>query len=239
MSAGTLALGQKRQQQATEIFQASLDWVIRDAESAAPQARGFGTVQRWHDRLQTRIGVAAFGTGVIPFGMALELPYLFRLMGRGAIGTGKLMGAKIEAETDLPAIFALWSGAIDKSALATAQGGVVIVDSVAYPAFGAKVLALGFKIGVKAAAANVGGVAGSAIGIGAGALGHMLQPILAKIAAKVSVKISAKVGAKTVVGFVPLLGAAASVGISLYILHEFLTSAQLYYEHKVNDAGAP
>ena len=147
------------------------------------------------------------------------------------------MGAKIDAEADLLAIFALWSGAINKSALAAAEGGVVIVNSVAYPAFGTKVLALGFKIGVKAAAANVGGVTGAAIGIGAGHVGIMLQPIFGKVLAKISAKISAKIGAKALVGFVPLFGAAVSVGSSLYILDEFLISARRYYEHKVKDAS--
>jgi len=81
---------------------------------------------------------------------ALELPYLVRLMGRGAIGIGELMGATIEPEADFPAILAHWSGAISRSALVAAAGGVVVVDGIPYPAFSAKVLALGFKLGVKA-----------------------------------------------------------------------------------------
>ena len=59
-----------------------------------------------------------------------------------------------------------------------------------------------------------------------------------KILAKISVKISAKFGAKALAGFVPFLGAAVSIGISLYILDEFLTSAKLYYEHKVKDTDS-
>ncbi len=105
------------------------------------------------------------------------------------------MTAQRLAEDDLLAIFAVWSGAINKSALAAAPGGVVIVNSIAYPTFGAKVLALGFKIGVKAAAANVGGVAGLAINTSAVPAGHLLQPVFAKILAKISAKIGAKIGA--------------------------------------------
>ncbi len=74
----------------------------------------------------------------VPVHPALELPCLFRLLGRGAIGTRELMGARVEAEADLVAIFALWSRAIDESALAAAEGGVVLVSSIAYPAFGSR-----------------------------------------------------------------------------------------------------
>jgi len=243
MSAVSLTLGGNKENQVREILRASLDWVVSDAESAAEEARGYQTVQKWRADLNGRISMAAFGAAVIPGlhggGIVLELPYLFRLMGRGAIGIGELTGAEIEAEADLLAIFALWSGAIDKSALVAAEGGVVIVNSVACPAFGAKVLALGFHIGAKAIAANVGGVAGMAIGYSAGQIGTMLHPIFGKVLAKISAKISAKFGAKVLAGFVPVFGAAVNVAISLYILDELLTSAELYYEHKVRDAGTP
>jgi len=242
MSTASLALGRGKEDWATEIFHDALKWAISNAETAAAEARKYKTIQQWHGELRTRIGLAAGGAAVIPGlhggGIVLELPYLFRLMARGAIGTGELVGAKIEAEDDLLAIFGLWSGAINKSALAAAPGGVVIVNSIPYPAFGAKVLALGFKIGVKAAAANVGGVAGLAIKTSAVPASHMLQPIFAKVLAKVSAKVSAKFGAKALAGFVPFLGAAVSIGISLYILNEFLASAKLYYEHKVKDADS-
>jgi hypothetical protein len=243
MSTASLALGRGKEDRATEIFHDALKWAISNAETAAAEARQYKTIQQWHGSLLARVSVAAAGTSAIPGlhggGIVLELPYLFRLMARGAIGTGELVGARIEAEDDLLAIFALWSGAISKSALAAAPGGVVIVDSIAYPAFGAKVLALGFKIGVKAAAANVGGVAGLAIKTSAVPASHMLQPIIAKILAKVSAKISAKFGTKALAGFVPLLGAVVSIGISLYILDEFLTSAKHYYDYKVKDTRSP
>ena len=173
--------------------------------------------------------------------MILELPYLLRLMGRGAIGTGELLGAGIDAEADLLAIFALWSGAINTGALAAAVGGVVVVEGVAYPAFGAKALAMGLKIGVKAAAghAGVNAAAGAAIGHAAGAVSQMLQPIFGKVLAKISAKITAKFGAKAVAGFFPFLGACINAGISLYILNEFLTSARIYYEYKIKDSGRP
>lgn len=241
MTTATLALRHKKDSQAAEIFQTSLNWVTGSAEAAAAEARGYQTVDKWREHLESRTTMAALGTSVIPGlhggGIALELPYLFRLMGRGAIGTGELMGATTEADADLPAIFALWSHAIDKTVPAAAVGGVAIVDSVAYPVFGAKVLALGFKIGVKVAAANVGGVAGGAAGIGGSQVATMLQPIFGKILTKVSAKITAKFGAKTLTGFVPFLGAVVSVGISLYVLDEFLASARDYYECKVRDAS--
>jgi hypothetical protein len=69
----------------------------------------------------------------------------------------------------------------------------------------------------------------------------MLQPIFGKVLAKIGAKISAKIGAKAyaklVTGFVPLLGACVSTGISLYILSEFLTSAKIYYEYEIKDNG--
>jgi hypothetical protein len=250
MNAASWALGPAREDQVTEIFRAAVNWVTGDADAAAAEARKCKTVQQWDKHLQARISAAAFSSALIPglhaAGIIAELPYLFRLMGRGAIGTGELAGATIEADADLPAIFALWSGAVSKTALASAAGGVVIVDSVAYPQFGAKVLALGFKIGVKTAAAHagIGGIAGAAIGYGAGTAGTMLQPafrkLLAKISAKISAKVTAKIGApasaKALAGLVPLVGAGVSTAISLHILNEFLASAKIYYEHKVNDA---
>jgi hypothetical protein len=241
------AFGAGHQDKTTEIFLTSLNRMIGDAESAAAEARKYATVQRWREELQLRTGGAALGTSLIPGlhggGLVLELPYLFRLMGRGAIGTGELMGAKIEPDTDLLAIFSLWSGAINKAVLASAIGGVVIVDGIAYPAFGAKALAIGFKIGIKVAASQAGisGAAGIAIGPATGVASHMLQPLIGKVLTKIGAKISAKIGAKAyakvVVGFVPFLGACVSTGISLYILTELLTSAKIYYEHKIKDKG--
>jgi hypothetical protein len=223
--------------------------VTGDTESAKADARKYKTVQQWREQLQIRIGAAAVGTSLIPglhgCGIVIELPYLFRLMGRGAIGTGELLAGEIEAEADLLAIFALWSGAISKSTLAAAVGGVVVVDGVVHPVFGAKVLALGFKLGVKAVAAHAGmsAAAAASIGHGAGAVGQMLQPIfgkvLTKISAKIAAKISAHASAKVLVGWVPLLGAAVNAGISLYILNEFLTSAKTYYEYKIKDSRTP
>lgn len=241
------AFGAGHQDKTTEVFLTALSVLVGDAESAAAEARKYETVQRWREELQRRTGGAALGMSLIPGlhggGLVVELPYLFRLMGRGAIGTGELMGAAIEPDTDLLAIFALWSGAISKTALVSAIGGVVIVDGVAYPAFGAKALAVGFNIGVKVAASHAGvsAAAGVAIGPAAGAASHMLQPLFGKVLAKIGAKISAKIGAKAtaklVTGFVPLLGACVSTGISLYILSEFLTSAKIYYEHKIRDNG--
>ena len=239
------AYGPGRADQITDIFLASLNRAIDDAKSAAAEARRYETVQQWRTQLQIRVSGVALGTSLIPGlhggGIVIEFPYLLRLMGRGAIGAGELMGAKIEAEDDLLAIFALWSGAIDKSTLAAATGGVVIVDSVAYPVFGAKVLGLGFKIGVKAAAthAGTGSVPGAAIGHGTGAADNMLQQISAKTSAKISAKIGGRAYAKTLVDFVPCLGASVGVGVDLYTLNEFLASARIYYEHKIKDIRTP
>jgi hypothetical protein len=219
--------------------------VIGDAESARAEARWYKTVPGWHERLQVRTGGAAIGTSLIPgmhgAGVVFELPYLLRLMGRGAIGTGELLGAEVDAEADLLAIFALWSGAINASALAAAVGGVVIVEGIAYPAFGAKVLAMGLKVGVKAAAshADVSAATGAVMGHAAGTVSQMLQPVFGKVLAKISAKITAKFGAKAVAGFLPVLGACANAGISVYILNEFLTAARIYYEYKVEDTGRP
>ena len=243
MTLATAAQGKHKNDRAAEIFRAAVHGTVRHADKAAADALKYRTVRRWRRHLQRRVSAAAVGTSLLPklhgTGILIEMPYLFRLMGRGAIGTGALAGAKVDAETDLPAIFAVWSGAISTSALVAAEGGVVVVNSIAYPAFGAKVLALGFKLGVKAAAANVvGGVAGQAIGAAAGPVGSLVQPLFGKIAAKISAKLAAKIGAKTVSDLVPLFGTTVSLGISLYILTEFLTEASRYYQHKLNDARA-
>jgi hypothetical protein len=255
MSTATLALGQKTDNRATEILRGvtenlhdSVSRVINETDSVAAEARGYQTVERWHQQLQTRISVMAASTEFIPgmhgLGILAELPYLFYLMGRGAIGTGVLMGAGIDAEDDLRAIFALWSGAIHKRTLTAAQGGAVVVNynggaviisSLAHPAYGAKVLALGFEIGTKAAALDAGGAAGTIVGNGAGPVSHLLQPIFRKVL----VKISAKVSAKLVAGIVPFLGAAASVAISRHVLKKFFASAELYYQNKIKDARTP
>jgi hypothetical protein len=109
------------------------------------------------------------------------------------------------------------------------------VNGISYPAFGAKALALGFKLGVKVAAAEIGGVTGTAISASAGSASHMLQPVLGKLLAKVSAKISAAVGAKAFAALVPLIGAGVSIAISRHILGDFLASARVYYAHKLAD----
>jgi hypothetical protein len=246
MSTASLALGHKTDNRVIEILHDSVSKVINETESAAVEARHYQTAERWRKQLLTRISWTAAGAEFIPgvhgLGILAELPYLFYLMGRGAIGTGELVGAEIDAEDDLRAIFALWSDAIPKSTLTAAQGGAVVVNynggaviinSLAHPAYGAKVLALGLEIGTKAAALDAGGAVGTIAGKGAGPVSHMLRPVFQKIL----VKISAKVSAKFVAGFVPFLGAAVSLSISRHVLNEFLASAKLYYEHKVKDAG--
>lgn len=222
-----------------EMLRSSVDWMVSDVESAAADVHKFQTVEQWRKHLESRVSVAAFGAAVIPgihgAGILAELPYLFRLMCYGAIGTGELAGVKTEPEADLLAIFGLWSGAIDKRVLATAAGAYIDVNIAAYSAFGAKVLALGLDVGVHAVAASVGGPAGAVLVNGGGLAGGLLQPVLTKISAKVT----AKVGAKALAGFVPLVGAVVSVGISLYILDEFLDAAKQYYEHKAHVGGMP
>jgi hypothetical protein len=239
MSTMSVALRRPREDQIRGILHNSLNWVVSDAESAVSEAHKYQTVEQWRRSLQGRVSAVAFGAGVIPGlnvgGILLELPYLFHLMGRGAIGTGELAGAEIEAEADLAAIFGLWSGAINESALVAAQGSIVVVDSLAYPVFGAKVLAVGLNLGAHVLGAGVGGVAGTAIANSLPA--GIVEPALAKISVKVSAKVTAKVGAKAVAGFVPLFGAAVNIGISLYILNEFLDAAERYYEHKIKDSG--
>jgi hypothetical protein len=248
VSTASLALGRKTDNRMTEILHESVSRVISETGSAVAEAREYKTAEQWHQQLQTRVSVAAASAEFIPvvhaFGILAELPYLFYLMGRGAIGTGALMGAEIDAETDLRVIFGLWSGAIPTRTLVTAEGGAVVVNynggailvtSLAHPAYGAKVLALGFKYGTKALAADAGGVAATVIADSAGPVSQMLQPIFGKVL----VKISPKVSAKFVADFVPILGAAVSVAISRHVLKEFLTSAKLYYEHKIKDATTP
>jgi hypothetical protein len=247
MNAASWAFGAGHEAQTTEVFRTAINLMIGDAESAAAEARKFETVPRWRGELQVRAGGAALGASIIPGlhggGILIELPYLFRLMGRGAIGIGELMDAKIEAEADLLAIFALWSGAINTAALTAAVGGVVVVDGVAYPAFGAKALTLGFKIGVKVVASHAGlsAAATAALGPATGQVGNMLQPlfykVLSKIGAKISAKIGAKLYAKAVAGFVPFVGTCVGTGISLYILTELLSTAKIYYEHKNKDTS--
>jgi hypothetical protein len=241
MSAMSLALRRNREDQVKELLHTSLSWVVSDAESAVAEVHKFKTVEQWRTNLGTRISAAAFVAGVLPGmnvgGILLELPYLFHLMGRGAIGTGELAGAEIDAEADLVAIFGLWSGAIHESALVAAEGTVVVVNSVAYPVFGAKVLALGLDFGAHAVAASAGGMAGATMANAAFPLGALIEPALTKISAKISAKVTAKVGAKAIIGFVPIFGAAVNIGISLYILDEFLNAAEQYYQHKIKDGG--
>jgi hypothetical protein len=89
----------------TESLHESISKVISEAESAAAEARGYQTVERWRTQLLTRISLAAGGAEFIPgvhgLGIVAELPYLFYLMGRGSIGVGALLGAEIDAESDL------------------------------------------------------------------------------------------------------------------------------------------
>lgn len=236
MSALSLVFRRDREDQIKQVLQTALSWVAKGAGGGAGEVHQYQTATQWRDYLETRLGLAAFGAAVIPGmtgGILIELLYLFHLMGQGAIGTGKLAGATTEAEADLLAIFGLWSGAVSTCALAAAEGSVVVVNSVAYPAFGARVLALGLSRGARAVAADTEGVAGARMADAALPLGKLVEPALAKISAKTS----AKVGAKARAGFVPLFGAAVDVGISLSILNELLDTAEQYYEHKVRDGS--
>lgn len=241
MSTLSLALHRDREEQIREILHTSLDWVVSDAEAAASDVHKYRTVEQWRKNLETRVGAAAFAAAIIPgvhgLGMIAELPYLFHVMGYGAIGTGELAGATIEPEADLLAVFGLWSGAVNKEALAAAGGSVVAANTVVYPAFGAKVLTLGLEIGVHAAAAEIGGVAGATMASAGGLAGDWIQPALTKISAKISAKVTAKVSAKALAGFVPFFGAVVNTGISVYILDEFLDTAGEYYDQKVRAGG--
>src|SRR5580693_4792896 len=118
MSTGTalVVLGHKTRttetlHDVTESLHESISKVISETESAAAEARGYQTVERWRTQLLTRISLAAGGAEFIP--------------GVHGLGIVALLGADIDAENDLRAIFALWSGAIPKRTLAAAQGGAV------------------------------------------------------------------------------------------------------------------
>lgn len=241
MSTLSLALHRNTEDQIREILRTCLDWMASNAQGAASDVHKYQTVEQWRKNLETRVGAAAFGAAIIPglhgFGMLAELPYLFHVMGYGAIGTGELAGATIEPEADLLAVLGLWSGAIDKEALVAAGSAVVAANTVAYPVFGAKVLILGLDIGVHVAATGIGGVAGASMTSAAGLAAELFEPALTKISAKVTAKVTAKVGTKAVAGFMPFFGAVINSGISLYVLSEFLDAATDYYEHKVQVGG--
>lgn len=100
MNAASWAFGPGHDHEATEIFLAALNLMIGDEESAKAEAHGYRTVRRSHEQLQVCTCTAAFGTSLIlglhGGGIVFELPYLLRLMGRGAIGTGQLMNAEIK-----------------------------------------------------------------------------------------------------------------------------------------------
>ena len=146
-------------------------------------------------------------------------------MGRGAIGTGELIGAEIEPEADLLAIFALWSGAINTDGARFCGRGRRHCRRHCLPGVRGQ--------GIWPSASRSVSRSPSATPVSAlqpeqpsdrppEQLANMLQPIFSKIFAKIGAKISAKIGAKVyakaVVGFVPFLGACVGTGISLYIL---------------------
>src|SRR6202161_995482 len=85
----------------TESLHESISKVISETESAAAEARGHQTVERWRAQLLTRISLAAGGAEFIPgvhgLGIVAELPYLFYLMGRGGVGVGALLGGEVGA----------------------------------------------------------------------------------------------------------------------------------------------
>lgn len=171
------------------------------------------------------------GTGFLggftggPWGIGLtvaDLIALRRFLLRGVVGIGLIERKNVDLKIDLPAITMIWSGkmsvlevpelagtkvAVKIGQKAQVKSMIIVVDA------GSKLLAkavakVSVKLGNKTLAKSVP---------------LIVSPLVTKAASKVS--------AKQLFSWLPLIGGVVSGGVNIWIIRDFLKSAQIYYRN--------
>jgi hypothetical protein len=239
---------------ASQITADAVTWAFDqlggEPEAAVNAARGW-TYGGWVTSQAAQAGAASGAAAILPGlhipALVADLAFLLHKMAYCSWGVGEINNCVVLGKADFQNIRAVWSGAstpeelpfraISKAAFTSALvGGSVMVGGVSVAAIagtavGQRILVqLAQKAGEVAAkqillkAAGKGGaktvLAGS---------GQFVTKLSGKLAAKVGAKFGTKLGAKGLLGWIPLIGAAASAAINAYFIKSIASSAWDYY----------
>lgn len=190
-----------------------------DAIHAAATGR---PLSAWKKQQAAWVSASAVGSALLPgahvLAMTADIGFLMNRMHTTSYGVGSIVTRAREAlePEDFANVLAHWSG-------------TVTLDDQLRSAVVTKLSATaGLTVG--------GGLGSKLVGKAVAEAGTVLigKKLGAKVAAKVAVKMATKLMAKASAGFVPLIGAAASAGISAWFVTSLADAAEEYYRFKLS-----
>jgi hypothetical protein len=202
-----------------ELVKIFKDWgsELNSAERKALEKKVSGrSVSSWKADHITMVAASGFATGFMggPVGLAAILPDLLwcKKVGiQGCLGIGHILGRDVDYDEDMNYILGIWTELVGATV-------AVPVGKVGMKVSNKATVKVAEKLAVKIIekSATKGG-------------SKFLAKLAAKGASKAAAKLSAKLLAKTGVGWIPLVGGAASGGINWWLLNELLNAAEKYY----------
>jgi len=217
----------------TELVQIFLSAPSPKDESQAlkeitPRIQEYSDSNSWRYKYQAYGAGTGFLGGVTggPLGIGMtvaDLIALRRFLLRGVVGIGLLEGKKIDLKTDLPAITMIWSGKMSVLEIPEYAGAKVAVKIGQKAQIKSMMLVVdaGSKLLAKAASK-------ASVKLGNKSLAKTLPLIVTPLTAKAASKVSAK----QLFSWIPVLGGAVSGGVNIWIIRDFLKSAQVYYRNE-------
>lgn len=194
----------------------------------SPKIKEYSDSDSWRYKYQAFGAGTGFLGGVTggPLGIGMtvaDLIALRRFLLRGVVGIGLLEGKRVDLKTDLPAITMIWSGKMSVLEVPEYAGAKVAVKIGQKAQVKSMMLVIdaGSKLLAKAASK-------ASVKLGNKSLAKTLPLIVAPL----TTKAASKVSAKQLFSWIPVLGGAVSGAVNIWIIRDFLKSAQIYYRHE-------
>jgi hypothetical protein len=206
-----------------------LTGLLGDADKITKKAGNWSSVTRWRFWQNTQAVGVAVGTSIIPVTGVVTTPvsmlFTYRKMAHVAWAIGGDLNAEIEPLDDMLLITGLWTGAVTHGALSTARFLTPVLTTAAVSA------GVGYgKIYVDAVKAKI-----PAEEI---AIRKIVTTAVPRIGEMFGRKIGEDAVAQTASRIVPLVGAAASGGLTLASMSGFAKQANVFYSEKRERLGA-
>lgn len=229
-----------------EAFITAFERLGVDPEMAQRGAQRYATVGSWTTSQISQAGAVGGAAMALPgwhhAGGVVDLSALVHKMAVMTWGVGYKLNATVDARLDLANVLAMWSGTVSNqlvraAAVGIATGGAVAVSYAAAGPQTAFAHVVAAQVAGKVAGVGAGALAtklgakGAAKGAATGA-SQIAAAAMRAAAPKIGAKMAAKFGAKHVVGWVPVLGAAAGAGINVWVMTALAGSAKEYFTAK-------
>lgn len=193
-----------------------------------PELSGVADSDSWRYKYEAYGAGTGFASGsiggLVGIGMTIaDLIALRRFLLRGVVGIGLLEKKAIDLKTDLPAITMIWSGKMSVLEIPEYAGTKVAVK------IGQKAQVKSMMIVIDAGSKILAKAAGkAAVKFGNKSLAKTVPIIVSPLVTKAASKLSAK----QLFSWIPVIGGAVSGAVNIWIIRDFLKSAQIYYRNE-------